>query len=60
MSLYPVFEGVIVVGLLALSVRHVWRTVLRPILKRPAKADCGAGCTGCETSHPDPLSKRHV
>lgn len=46
MSLYSVFEWIVIALLLGVSVRMVWQRVIQPALQRP-KNGCGSGCTQC-------------
>lgn len=46
MSLYQVFEWLVIALLLLVSVRRVWQRVVRPALQKP-QSGCGSGCKGC-------------
>ncbi len=46
MSLYLAFEWIVIVLLVGLSLRSVWRRVIKPALQKP-KAGCGTGCNSC-------------
>lgn len=47
MSLYGVFEWIVIGLLLLMSLRVVWQRVVKPALQKPKAAACGSGCNGC-------------
>lgn len=51
MSTYLAFEWIVIVLLLAVSLRTVWLRVLKPALQKP-KGSCGSGCNSCGPSKP--------
>jgi len=48
MTLYTAFEGLVIAGLLAVSLRYAWQRVVVPVLRRP-KSSCGS-CNNCGSS----------
>ena len=47
MSLYGVFEWIVIGLLLLMSLRVVWQRVVKAALQKPKAAACGSGCNGC-------------
>lgn len=60
MSLYPIFEAVLITALICWSLQKTWRTLvpaIRTALRRDSGKACGSACSGCESGSPPVVRK---
>ena len=60
MSLYPIFEAIVIALLVGWSLQKAWRTLvpaIRMALRRDSGKACGSACSGCESGSPQVIRK---